>query len=129
MKDKLQLGKELSEFGDDSFSRGSQNQRTTPEQYHSQLETAVSKGLVSREYADEIKGSFPEWGVEHIKQIREREEKIKEMLNNSQYGLDEAVLFDLRQHDPSYCLRHLEYLNRREELIGQLASRDRKSTL
>ena len=122
MKDKLQFGKGLGEFGDDPFSRGSQNQRITPKQYSGQLETAVSEGLVSREYADEIKGRFPEWGVEHIKQIRERENKIKEMSENPQYGLDEAILFDLRQRDPSYCLRHLEYLKQREELVSQLTA-------
>ena len=122
MKNKLQLGKGLNEFGDDPFSRGSQNQHTTPEQYHSQLETAVLEGLVSREYADKIKENFPEWGVKHIKQIRERENKINEMSENPQYGLDEAVLFDLRQRDPSYCLRHLEYLKQREELVSQLTT-------
>ena len=122
MKDKLPFGKGLGGLEDDPFSRGSQTPRTTPEQYHGQLESAVSEGIVSREYADEIKGRFPEWGVEHIRQIRERENKFKEMSSNPEYVLDEATLFDLRQRDPSYCLRHLEYLKQREELIGQLIS-------
>lgn len=120
MIDKLQFNKGLGGLEDNPFSRGSQTPRTTPEQYHGQLESAVSEGIISQEYADEIRGRFPEWGVEHIRQIKEREGKIKEMLSNPNYGLDEAVLFDLRQRDPSYCLRHLEYLKQREELIGQL---------
>jgi hypothetical protein len=117
MKDRLPF--KLHQFYDDPFSRGAENKRIPPEEYRKQLEDAVNEGLVSKDYAAEIQSRSPEWGVKHIRQIREREEIIKKMLENPKYGLNEAVLFDLRQRDPSYCLHHLEYLKRREELIEQ----------
>lgn len=110
----------MKEITKNPFSGGSETPHITPEQYHGQLESAVSEGIISSEYANKIRDRFPKWGLEHIRQIRERESRFKELSSNLVYGLDEATLFDLRQRDPSYCLRHLEYLKQREELIGQL---------
>jgi hypothetical protein len=106
------------------FDRAQQEKPPTPEEYHGVLETAVLDGLIPKDYADSIRDRSPKWGVEHIKQIKERERLFAKMSSNETYGLTEDHLFELRQRDPNYALRHLEYLQKREALIVQLQGQD-----
>lgn len=102
------------------FDRHPQERIPTPEEYHAELDSAVSTGLIPKDYADSIRDRYPKWGVEHLKQLRERERLLSEMSGNEAYGLTEDHLFELRQRDPNYALRHLEYLKKRELMITEL---------
>lgn len=96
----------------------------TPEKYRSALNDAVTEGIITQAYADTIQDKFAGYGIEHLKQIRGREKLLLEMGTDNAYGLTEDRLFELRQRDPNYTVRHLEHLKRRETLIAQLQQRD-----
>lgn len=102
------------------FERQQQEKPPTREEYHYVLDAAVSDGLIPKDYACSIHDRYPKWGIEHIKQIRERERLLSQMTSNESYGLTEDHLFELRSRDPDYALRNLESLQKREVLIAQL---------